>query len=449
MKKSVARPDDGVHSFFTSTAEKIIGSLMDEEALKDLRKYFGPKHRERRFSLATVLWLGIYAAAHASLRSMEAILDTACDAMTGTTLLPLRGATLTESGWSRAKGRLPLDLLRALWRRWVVLARAQAGEDVALLGGLHLVALDKKTITVPEALWLEFGSHRGSRGEGPAQAELLVAYDVAVRVPVAHLVAKVRTDERRLAFRLLGQLPRPSLILIDSGFYYAALFADAAAAGHHFLTRMRKGGRPKLLRRLGPHDGLYEIQLTSLPKGKNPNAYPKTMQVRIVEVQWPGYRPVRLVTSLLDPQAFPVGTLLDLYHRRWHIETFFRELSSDLDFQHWHTRTLHGLWVELLFTMIYVTVVRAHMAEAARAAGLLPGHLSFARGAEACARHWCRLPKASPGKAAALRTELIAHLATVKIDIRPGRSFERNTQKRRAESRRKKLEAKKQQRHAA
>jgi len=91
---------------------------------------------------------------------------------------------------------------------------------------------------------------------------------------------------------------------------------------------------------------LTEIRLTSLPKGRQPSTFPKTMQVRIVEVQWPGYRPVRLVTSLLDPQAFPVGVLLDLYHHRWHIETFFRELSSDLDFQHWHTRTLHGLWVE-------------------------------------------------------------------------------------------------------
>ncbi|MBM4032616.1 MAG: transposase [Planctomycetes bacterium] len=140
---------------------------------------------------------------------------------------------------------------------------------------------------------------------------------------------------------------------------------------------------------------------------------------------------------------------LDLYHRRWHIETFFRELSDDLDFQHWHTRTLHGLWVELLFTMVYVTVVRAHMAEAARAAGLLPGHLSFGRGAEACQRHWCRIPKAPPEKLAVLRTELIDHLPTLAIDVRPGRSFERDTQKRRAESRKRKLQALKAKRHAA
>jgi hypothetical protein len=448
VKKSVARPDDGVHSFFAASAEKIVDSLMDKDALKDLRKHYGPKHRERRFSLPTLLWLGVYAAGHASMKSMGSLLEAACDALTGTQLLPLGAKTLTQSGWTRAKDRLPLDLLRALWARWVTIGRAQAGE-VALFGGFHLVALDKKTITVPEALWVDFGSHRGSRGEGPAQAELLAAYDVCLRVPVALTLAKVRTDERRLAFDLLDQLPRPSLILIDSGFYYAALFADVARAGHHFITRMRKGGRPKLLRRFGPDDGLYEIRLTSLPKWLSDREYPQTMRVRIAGVCWPGFRPVRLVTSLVDPQAYSVADLLDLYHRRWHIETFFRELAKDLDFQHWHTRTLHGLWVELLFTMVYVTVVRAHMAEAARAAGMLPGHLSFGRGAQECQRHWCRIPKAPPERLAALRKELIGHLPTLAIDVRPGRSFERNTQKRRAESRKRKLQALKHKRHAA
>jgi len=135
---------------------------MEKAALEDLRKHYGPKHRERRFSLATVLWLGIYAAGHASMKSMESLLKAACDALTGTQLLPLGAKTLTQSGWTRAKERLPLDLLRVLWARWVAIARAQAGQ-MALLAGHCLVALDKKTITVPEALWADFGSHRGSR----------------------------------------------------------------------------------------------------------------------------------------------------------------------------------------------------------------------------------------------------------------------------------------------
>ena len=156
-----------------------------------------------------------------------------------------------------------------------------------------------------------------------------------------------------------------------------------------------------------------------------------------------------LVTSLLDAQAFPRADLIDLYHRRWHIETFFRELSSDLHLEHWHTRTLKGLYVELLFHMIYVSAVRAHMAEAATAARLLPGELSFARGADACVQTWCRLGKAPPGAAVPLHGELTQHLAKLKIDVRPGRRFERDTQKRRTESRRKKLQALEKQKHAA
>jgi hypothetical protein len=394
---------------------------------------FAPGHRERRFNLPTLLWLGIYAAGHAADRSMEAILARASAALEGATLLPMRLRTLSQSGWSRAKERLPLGLLKAFWRHWVEVARVQAGTK-ALFHGMRLVAFDKKTINVPEALWRIFNSHRGSRGEGPAQAELMVAYDVAVRVPLELTLGRVRENERRMAPRLLRKLPRPSLLLIDCGFYGLPLFLDVRQAGHEFLTKMSKSGNPKLLERFTLKDGLYRIRDRDTGE---------TMTVRIVTTQRRGFQPVRLVTSLLDPGVFPRQEIIALYHERWHIETFFRELDGELDFQQWHTRQRRGLYVELLFTMIYVTVVRAHMAESVRRKPTLPGHLSFGAGAEACMRAWCRIPKCDPERVEALRRELLDHLATLKIDVRPGRSFERDTQKRRAESRRKKLEAQK------
>ena len=440
MKMIVARPDDGVHRFFTSAAEKILASLLDWDFLKGLLRVFAPGHRERRFNLATLLWLGIYGAANAAKRSQEDILAAACEALEGKGLLPLRGHTLTQSGWSRAKDRLPLGLLKRFWRRWVEAARAQAGPR-ALFHGMHLVALDKKTFNVPEALWPVFRSHRGSRGEGPAQAELLVAYDVVVRVPIEFTLGRVRESEHRLAPRVLGALPHPSLLLIDCGFYSFTLFADARSAGHHFLTRMSKRGNPKLLEPFTPKDGLYLIQ-----GGKGRKSQ---MIVRIITMQRKGFRPVRLVTSLLDREAFPRKEIIELYHQRWHIETFFRELKGELDLDHWHTRKLKGLYVELLFTLTYVTIVRAHMAEAVAGKRLLPGHLSFGRGAQACLRAWCRIPRCMPEEAHALRHELLELLATFKIDIRPGRRFERDTQKRRAASRAKKLQALEATKHAA
>jgi hypothetical protein len=296
---------------------------------------------------------------------------------------------------------------------------------------MRLVALDKKTITVPEALWTTFRAHRGGRGEGPAQAELMVAYDVAVRVPLELTLGRVRQNERRMAPRLLRALPRPSLLLIDCGFYGLPLFLDARAAGHHFLTKMAKSGNPKVLERFTWKDGLFRIA----------GNHGQTMTVRIITTERRGFRPVRLVTSLTDPKAFPRKEIVELYHERWHIETFFRELDGELDFQHWHTRKLRTLYVELLFTMIYVTVVRAHMAEAVARRPTLPGHLSFGAGADACLRAWCRIPKGEPQRVPLIRRELLDHLAELRIDIRPGRLFERDTQKRRAQSRARKLQA--------
>ena len=445
---NVTRPDDGVHSFFTRRAEQIAAALMEPKFLNELRAFFAPGHREHRFTLPAMLWLGIFGAANAVMRSMESILSASCVAVEGVSCLPLRAGTLTQSGWSRAKERISLGLLRRVWRRWIEVARHHAGES-ALFHGMRLMALDKKTVQVPEALWTVFGSHRGCRGDGPAQAELMVAYDACVRMPVELTLGTIRADERVLASRLLRRLPQPSLMLIDSGFYSIAFFADVLRAGHQFLTRMRGNGKPKLIRWLGQDDGLYEIRANqSYWKKKDPNV-PETMCVRIVNVQWPGFRPIRLVTSLLDSEAFTRAELTDLYHRRWHVETFFRELASDLHVEHWHTRTLKGLYVELLFHMIYVSAVRAHMAEAATAANLLPSELSFARGAETCMRTWCRVGKAPPGDYAVLKSELTRHLATLKIDIRPGRWFERDTQKRRTESRRKKMQALEEQKHAA
>jgi hypothetical protein len=260
----------------------------------------------------------------------------------------------------------------------------------------------------------------------------MVAYDVAVRVPLDFTLGRVRQNERRLAPCLLRALPDPSLLLIDCGFYGLPLFLDARAAGHHFLTKMAKSGSPKVLERFTWKDGLFLI---------TDRRSRQTMTVRIITAQRRGFRPVRLVTSLLDPELFPRQEIIELYHERWHIETFFRELQEDLDFQHWHTRTLRGLYVELLFTMIYVTVVRAHMAESVARKPTLPGHLSFGAGANVCMRAWCRIPKCAPERVQPIRRELIEELGTLKIDIRPGRLFERNTQKRRAQSRAKKLQA--------
>lgn len=61
---------------------------------------------------------------------------------------------------------------------------------------------------------------------------------------------------------------------------------------------------------------------------------------------------------------------------------------------------------------------------------------------------WCRLGKAPPGGCGTLQSELTRRLAPLKIDVRPARRFERDTQKRRAQSRKNKLQATQRKRDA-
>lgn len=444
---SVARPDDHVHSFFARRAQKILNQLLEPDKLAELAAPFKPQRKPRRFTVATMVWLGVYGAAHAAKKSMQRILDAACQAIEGNRCLPLKAKSLTQSGWSRAKERMSLGFLRRLWRHWIEVARDVAG-DVASFHGMRLVALDKKTITVPEALWPVFGSHRCRAGEGPAQGSLMVAYDVCVRVPVAVTLGRVERREYVLAPKILRAIGPAALILVDAGFHSIGLFGQVLAAGHQFLGRMPGRCKPKLVRAFGPDDGLYEIRPGN-SWGKRIADVPRKMAVRILMIRRKGFRPMRVVTSLVDPVAFPREEMVDLYRRRWHIETFFRELQEDVEFQDWHTRSVKGLYVELLFTLIYVTVVRAEMAKAARAAGRLPGELSFGRGARVCIRAWCQIAKCEAGQRPTILARLCDRLGTLVIDVRPGRRFERNKQKRRAQSRAKQLQAKKDKAHAA
>jgi len=47
---------------------------------------------------------------------------------------------------------------------------------------------------------------------------------------------------------------------------------------------------------------------------------PEFLTVRAIHYQRPGFRPQILLTSLLDPVAFPAAEIITLYHERWELE---------------------------------------------------------------------------------------------------------------------------------
>jgi hypothetical protein len=400
--------------------------------IASLRRFDKPKRRHRQIGLAGFLWLGLLAAAYSHMRSLEEIFKEIGKLIAEGARLPLK--LVSVSAFTQLRQGFPI---RCLWRLWAALAeqaRLAVDERYAVWRGLHLWAMDGSGLVLPEELWPRFGAHKGCRGDGPAQAHVVLLYNLQARVPVKlRLGPYDKAKERAFAPRLLSGLGPADLLLIDGGFYSIGLFAHLDGRGLRFLIPMRKNGKAKRLGAWGPDDGLYQIHASPSYWKDSPDV-PKAMTVRIVTVHRKGFPTRRLVTNLTDPQAFPAVEIAAVYHERWHIETFYRELKHVLEIERWHARTLRAFYVELLFMMILATLTRLTMAEAA-STRCPPGSLSFGKALVRVRYALAASAILPPEQWADLYAELLAEIQRCRIDVRPNRQFERNRQKSRRQSR--------------
>jgi hypothetical protein len=110
-------------------------------------------------------------------------------------------------------------------------------------------------------------------------------------------------------------------------------------------------------------------------------ALPESLVVRELryEVRQPGYRTrrVTLVTTLLDPAAYPAAELARLYGLRWGAETDLRHLKQTMKMDILHCKTVAGVQKELaVFALVY-NLVRRVMEEAGRRQGVAADRVSF------------------------------------------------------------------------
>jgi hypothetical protein len=294
--------------------------------------------------------------------------------------------------------------------------------------GFTLKAIDKVTLNLPDwpALFKKFGAHRGSRGLGPVSVELCCVFAVLPRIPLAWVTAKVNTNERPMLERLVRKLRQGDLLLIDNGFYSWKLFALLRDARCGFVIPLAKNTTPRIVGRLGPHD--YLVEVTDSDTGA-------TMVLRLLYVYRRGFRRRRLLTSLLEAQKYSAAELAQLYHRRWDIETFYRDFKETMQARTWHCQTPDTFEKELAMHMIAAVLIRSTMLEAARSRRLPPARLSFARALTEARVFLSRTVAAGRAATADALTEFVSQCTRYVVTVRPGRSFPRDPQEYRAKAR--------------
>jgi hypothetical protein len=302
-------------------------------------------------------------------------------------------------------------------------------DDHSRWHGLRLLAGDKTTLALPESqsLWKCFRAHKGQQGLGPIAVELCCLFDLISRAPLCFVYGKACTSEHKLIHKLIHNLKKGDLLLLDAAFYYSLTFTKILLRHAHFLIPAKKTLRPQVLRTLSQGDYLCQI------KDYNDNT---TLTVRVLFVHRNGFRRRRLVTSLLDPNLFPPSELARLYHMRWDIETFYRDFKHTMQATSWHCQTPTSFHQELLAHMITLCLIRIAMLEASHLANLSVGQISFAR-ALTETRLFLKLllSTADPLIWPTVWAAFVQCCARHRVQFKPDRQFPRDRQQYRRKSR--------------
>jgi hypothetical protein len=249
-------------------------------------------------------------------------------------LAALNVVTPTSGALARARRRVGPAPLRALFEA-ISGVVARPGTPGAFWRGLRVVAFDATTMHVPEALCRNgFTKRAGKRAGvevtfGYPLLRLSVLVECGTRAVIAAVFGPESEGEkggdRGHAERLLHAVRAGMLVLADAGYDSWTLLRDIAATNAEFLCRSTARRTPLVLRELS--DGSY---LSAIGYGR--------LKVRIIEawvtVTWADgtvtRQQWRLVTSLLDHRRHPAGDLINLYHRRWQVETTYLSIKSTI-----------------------------------------------------------------------------------------------------------------------
>jgi hypothetical protein len=128
-----------------------------------------------------------------------------------------------------------------------------------------------------------------------------------------------------------------------------------------------------------------------------------------------------VVTTLLDPEAFPRRKLAALYRARWHAEIDLRSLKQTMKMDVLRCKTPAMVHKEFWAHLLAANLIRGMMAEAARRHGLFPRQLSFQGTRQMVDGFRVELNRVPPGQVESLVGVMLGSLATLRVGDRPDR----------------------------
>lgn len=357
----------------------------------------------------------------------------------------LKPCSADTGAYCTARDALPEAVCGELVRRSGRELEAQAPRAWLWLGR-RVRVVDGSTVTMPDTPenQAEYPQAKTQApGCGLPITRVLVVFSLAVGTVIEAAMGPYQgkqTGENSLFRTLHPTLSPGDVVLADryfSGWFDIALLrehgVDVVVHKHQLRPSDFRSGK-----RLGTDDHVVRLARPPRPEWMSDEVYaalPEELVLREVRVRVKqrGFRtktPV-VVTTLVDPDAYPAHEIAELYRRRWQAELHLRSLKVVLQMDHLRCKTPHRVRNELQMHLLAYNAVRRAMTLAALDAKIPPWQISF-KGALQTLSHFLPALAASMPLDTGCRT-LVESIAAHRVGNRPDR-FEPRRIKRRPKS---------------
>lgn len=430
MKQPASR---GFRRAMTKVAENpgaLFDTIISEAEVNKQCELLGHTWRERIFSPLVTLWTFLGQVLHADPSCRNAV------AKVLSYLWATKGleASKDPSAYSEARHRLPEGLLPKLARTVARKLEEKVGPD-DLWHGHRVKLLDGSSVTMPDtadnqAAYPQPTSQKP--GCGFPVARIVGIFSLVTGALVDLVVEALSVAETTLFRRIASAIEAGEIAVADRAFCSYADIARLRRRGVECVFRLhqtRKGDFRKG-QCLGRLDRLVEW-----PKGRrlawmSPeefDALPATMLLRMIRFQRSvaGWRPkaITVVTTLLDPKAYPARDIAALFRRRWEIETDLGHLKTTMNMSVLRTESPEMVRKEIWAHLLAYNLIRTLMWDAGLHQGISPLRLSFKGAMQAMMGKWPFSASATRRRGLAVFYEaLLRDIATHKVPHRPNRS---------------------------
>ena len=297
---------------------------------------------------------------------------------------------------SQARARLPVAVLRELFTQTATGAGVRVAAAGSLVFGLLVTAVDGTVfdLAATDAMRARFATPSGGRFP---QARVVTVVACGTRRVLAAQVDSCQVSEQVLWDRLVADLQPGTICLADRNFFSMHRWRVAAATGAHLAWRVKNGQKslPAKIVETCP-DGSELVRMREsdamLTRRRKTSGDPKATRLddilaRLVEFtvtvsDWAGVTTTsrfRVLTTLLDYNAYPAEDIARLYAQRWQVELVYKTIKSTL---RGGDRRLRGSTPDLAEQEIWalLTVYNAlvdHAVSAAIDLGIDPDEISF------------------------------------------------------------------------